>query len=368
MAAGIEEEETADAREGTAVHHVAATMLSRMVDDRHPATAGEYVDTHAPNGVVISEEMADAAYLYYREIMDIAGKGHLNELHVERKVLCQTIHEYCWGTPDATLWLQDALTLHVWDFKYGHRRVRAFENWQCMTYAVGKLDEITNGQALAPSPIKVIVHIVQPRCFDGLGSVDTWEIKAEELRAYMNIMSAACNEAISATPRVIAGEHCRDCPARTRCPSSLKMSTVLADYASLASPVNLSTEAMAYELRVLKHAADLLDHRISALETELTGKAKGGESIPGWRLENTFGRAQWTVPPKDVFSIGDLMGVNLRQEEKPITPNQAKTALKKANVDPSVITGYYQSLPSGAKLVEDDGTRARLIFKQEIPQ
>jgi hypothetical protein len=365
QSAGVVEEETDASREGTAVHWVGETMLAEMVTCRKPYTASSFVGMTAPNGILIEEEMAEAADLYYRSVMAVAGYGHLNELRVEQKVSCASIHPQCWGTPDAALWINEELTLHVWDLKYGHRRVRAFENWQLMTYAIGLLDEITGGQALATSPIKVIIHVVQPRCYDGIGPEDIWTVLAQDLRSYANIMGMACDEALGPNPDCHTGEHCRDCPGRAQCPTLLEAAARDADLTGHARPSKISPGAMAYERRMLIKAQEMIKFRLSAIETELQSNLRGGMIIPGLRMEQSYGRNNWTKSAKEIASIGDLLGVDLRKPDAMLTPDQAEAALKKMGVDASVIKGYYERKPGALKLVEDDGSEAKLAFQQE---
>lgn len=360
------EEETEDAREGTAAHFIGETMLRSMAKEGHFMTSADFVGQQAPNGVLLTDEMYEAATMYYRAVMDIAGRGRMNALAIEEGVNCSYLHRDCWGTPDAYLWDEENLTLHVWDFKYGFRRVSPIGNYQLVSYAVGLLDEITKGRALAPSPVVVKLHVSQPRCYDGKGSRLSWECAAQDLRPLANLIQQACLEADSPNPRVRVTEHgCRDCPGRGGCPASREMSADLGQYAQEAQVSVLSDAALGYELSVLDRALRLLKSRYTALEADAEARSRAGKTVNGWAIREVQGREEWARSVEEVLTVGRAMGVDLGKPTEAITPNQARDKINRAGIDPAVMNGYYRRKPSSLKLKPADTTEARLIFQQE---
>ena len=59
-----------------------------------------------------------------------------------------------------------------------------------------------------------------------------------------------------------------------------------------------------------------------------------------------------------MIALGDVLGVDLRKAEAPITPTQAK----KLNVDEAVINSYSEKRQGSARLVTDDKTIAGRVF------
>ena len=85
---------------------------------------------------------------------------------------------------------------------------------------------------------------------------------------------------------------------------------------------------------------------------------QGGALVPGWAIEHTAGREEWTVPPAQVFSLGVIAGVSLAKDPQPITPAQAR----KAWIDASMVAQFCQRKPGAAKLVPLDVNAARKAF------
>ncbi len=367
MCIGIPDEDTDATREGNAVHWVGESMLRSMKDNKGELKIHslDYVDKTAPNGVVITDEMYDAALTYYNEVMSIAGKGLLRSLEIEKFVQMPEVHDQNAGTLDAGLFDAGKNILYVWDLKYGHGSVNAVDNYQLIDYALGMLREITNGQPLQDFGITVKFCIVQPRCYDGLGPYRRWTIPAVDLRAYVNIMHVACETSLSPDARCVTGEHCNHCPASHICPSLLAANAHFIDYSRSVVPVILSPEALAYEKEKLDVAIKLMQQRQDAIDLDMLSRIEKGEQVPGYAREQSLTNNNWIVPEKDVITTGTLMGVDLRAPEKSLTPTKAIELLKKSNIDPQVIKPYYGRSFSKFRLVKDDNTKARQLFSQE---
>ncbi len=366
MSAGLPDEETDEAREGTATHWVGEQLVSlftsRAPDDLPPSV--ELVGRTAPNGVIITEEMFDGAMTWVNEIFRIKNLKNL-DVNMETPVAMPDIHAECWGTPDAWLFDHITLTLYVLDFKYGHRSVTAFENWQLMAYALGILSIITNGTPLGEHGIKVQFTIVQPRCYDGLGPYRRWEIPAVELRGYVNQMNHACAMSQQPDPSIQTGPHCRDCPARGRCNALQGASSTAVDLSTTMIPRELSEIGLAYEIQVLRRASELLTLRKEALESEAESRMKSGITVPGFELEQGYSRDKWTQDDDAIRTMASLFGVSFDAPRKLMTPSQAKNTLKSNNIDPSVLEGTYGKTATSMKLVENDNSLAKHIFSQE---
>jgi hypothetical protein len=370
-----EDKESEDAREGTASHWVASCCLESYQahpESPHPLLpCRSMIGQAAPNGVVITEEMAEAADVYVKDVLGVAQEfGLLRQMRVEQKVMIPRVHAENWGTPDCHIFNPGPMKLYIWDYKYGHRYVDVFENWQMIDYTIGVVDELITsyniGSAkargkrgvLLDSEITVVMRIVQPRNYHPDGPIREWEFDASKLRGYANKLQAAAVEALSLTATTKAGPWCRDCTAKRVCAteqmSAFEAMAVVGDM----TPWQQTPEQVGVELAILERARSHIDIRVAAKKEEATAMIMAGKSIPGFRTIQGTGRQKWSKPVTEVLLLGELCGVDLKEPAKAITPKKAIDA----GVDPTLIAQYSEIPNTGIKLVEDDGSKARKIF------
>lgn len=339
-----EQEDSEAAREGTAAHWVAQCLL----------TTGERVQagTLAPNGAMVDEEMIEAVDEYVAALETTAGT-----LEIERPVRIPRVHADCWGMPDAYSLDWAHRRLFVGDFKYGHRYVEVFENYQLMAYAAGVLDE----HQLDDQEWTIDFLIVQPRCYSAAeGPVRWWRgVPASDLRAHVNIMRMACENALLPSPVQHAGPHCRDCPGRIGCTASLRAGEEARDVVLTAAPLELPPEALGVELRYLRRARDTLEARIAGLEEQAATLMASGTRVPHFAMQPTYGRQRWAVPVNEVLELGFAMGKNLAKPDAAvITPKQAI----KLGIDEAVISAYSETPRGPTKLIPENTINARKVF------
>lgn len=351
------EEETDDTREGTAAHWLAEQMV---LNPDQAFVKTDWVGRSAPNNVMLDEEMFYGAVMY----RDAVFRHTRSDLLVERRVSMPRIHQHAFGTLD-TAWIDFTRSIiYLFDYKYGHKPVSAFENWQLIMYLAGLLDEFK----LCDLDWRVRFEIVQPRSFQSNPLDSVWEFKASDVRAQVNQLANAAALGLTENARVRSGNHCAHCPARHACPANQKSAGAALDYIAQPVPVNLDANAIALELYYLNRGAKAIESRRSALETEVENRIRKGESIPGYRMEERIGQSRWTVDDKTIISIGKILvqgGVDFSNSDKATTPRQAKFKLKDLGIDESVITPYIERPKSGMKLVEDNGSRIKHLLSQE---
>lgn len=347
-----ERTESESAREGTAGHWVGSEVLVGR-------GAESFVGRTAPNGVIITEEMVDAAKVYVEHVYSIAPLAASRIF--ERRVAITRVHPTeCFGTPDCRY--STPGELHVWDYKYGYGIVEPKENWQLICYAAGYMDELTEIPAgLFDQGLTVNLHIVQPRPFHQQGSCRTWRIAGTDLRGYINRLEAAATAALGPNPQLQSGDHCRYCSARHACPAAQKAALFAIDYSCGAIPEELSARALGIEYRTLQRAAEAIKYRLTGLEQQIIQLLQKGQgSDTGFGIQHGKGRVQWSVPAAEVFSLGDLMGKDLRAPLSPITPVQAQ----KLGLPADVLNAYTSTPENGIKLVPSGGTLAAQVFGQ----
>ena len=346
-----ETERSEAAEEGEASHWVGESVLSAV----NSLSAVLLVGQIAPNGVVVTDKMIEAADVYIEDISETTG---VRDLQLETRITAPRIHELCWGTCDCWWFDPTTNTLHVWDYKYGWGLVEAYENWQVLCYVIGLIDMLI-GRGLVEQAITVDMRVVQPRPYHSDGPIRSWKVNAVELRPYANILFNKAGEALGPDPTTRVGEHCKNCTARHACLTSQRAAGVAMDIAGQATPHILSPEALGSELVLLKRAYDAIKNRLTGYEAQALGLLKGGMFVPGWACEEGKGNVAWGKPVGEVIALGELYGKDLRKPEATITPGQAE----KQGIPAELIAAYSTVPQRGLKLVRDNGNKAKQIFK-----
>jgi hypothetical protein len=331
---------------GIAAHWLGSTVLTGRLPIK------QFIGKSAPNGVVITSEIIEYVQIYVKHVLSLKAPV----LHLESEVTADSIHPELWGTVDC--WCDyESRGVEVIDYKYGWGIVEPFENWQLICYAAGVLDKLgVDGVQDQELPVKLT--IVQPRPHHRDGPIRSWQIKASDLRGYFNMLRDSAEEALSIAPVMNVGPHCKYCSARYTCSMAQKASYEAMELSEKMGSIALTPEEMGSDIKVLRRAKEAIDHRLSGLEIEAMSQISSGKHVPGWRIEQGYGWKNWTKPMKEVFAIGDLCGVNLRKETA-ITPTQAI----KVGVSKELVNAFSDAAKTKLKLVPDNGTKAKEVFK-----
>lgn len=335
----LDEDDTDASREGTAAHEVAA----RLARDGELMQVGQLTSS----GVVVTDEMVEGAEMWAEAIGATSGGDF------EKQIECMYVHRDCWGTPDYAHG-PAAGVLYVSDYKFGHRYVDAFENWQLITYAIGRMP------SYLPT-VRVVLQIVQPRSYHRDGPVREWVLSGAELRDYAGILHTACAAAEQPDAVCITGPQCYQCPARHVCEAALHMEQSALYLSGSTIPLDASVDAKAVRLHQIRRAADHLKQMESGITEDLTAAVHRGISVPGFSLQASAGREKWTHDVAEVVALGAVMGVDM---SKPgcITPNQAR----KAGLPAEIVVAYSERSAGSVSLVEDDGRMVRRVFAREV--
>jgi len=331
-----EDTESPAAREGTAAHfYVTETLSGRAVA----------IGNLAPNGHPIDQEMIDCGYDFIRDVQDTVKAVNNGILKIESRVYAtNVVHPDNWGTPDAYLCEKFRRTLHVWDYKYGHRYVDAFGNWQLIDYCAAILE--TEGVPIEEWPHwKITTTIAQPRNYHPDGPLREWFFNGAQLAERVVRLRAAALAARSPNAPYTTGEHCRDCLGRHACPALQRVVMGLVDLSLTGQPVDLPPLALGLELRIIRAAMKRLGARATGLEEAALAAMRSGTDIPHWRAEYSKGREKWKegTPIAEIVTLGEIYGVELLKPPAAITPAQAR----KAGVDTEIVKAYSDT-PRGA--------------------
>lgn len=204
LTAGMEDETTTFAAEGTAAHALCEWKVRKALKMR----AGR-----RPTSDYWTDEMEEFTDDYRDFIMDLVGQAKLTckdpvtliEQHLDFS--CYVPDGF--GTGDFLLVADKEL--NVVDFKYGRGvAVYADHNPQMMLYALGALNLFDCLYDIE----QVTMTIFQPR----LSSISTWTISAEELYKWAEeVLRPKAELAAKGEGEFISGSWCRFCKARNTC-------------------------------------------------------------------------------------------------------------------------------------------------------
>lgn len=347
--------ESEASREGTAAHW----YLSESLEGRfHP------VGTLAPNGVPIDREMQDGAQDMRLDVLNtlrVATPGSV--LRVEQRVgpSVTLIHRDVWGTPDAYLVDEPNRTIHLWDYKYGHKAVSAYRNYQCVCYAACILESL--GIVTAPEiwPWKFTFSIFQPRSFTD--EPQYWECTGNEIVAHFSNLRAAAEHASKPDAPCVPGPQCANCNAEFHCLANLQSAGGWQDVATRQIPIDMTSATLGNMLRLVQRARDRLKSLDTALSAHALALIESGDRVPHFAKDYVNSRERWTASDDEILALGQIFGVEISTGHKFLTPPQAR----KAGIDDAVIRGYSEK-PSGAtKLKAVDDTAALRAFGAAPP-
>jgi hypothetical protein len=282
---------SAYADRGTACHAAMAFLLAEdthsLVENLTGKTFGSYTITHDD-----IENVLRPAYAYVETLLDAPGA----EYYLEQRVIFPTIPN-TWGTID--LLIRIGRTIYVIDFKFGVgvRVLALFPdgdedviNAQLLFYAAAARHSLREFFAGIEN---IVLTILQPVSVEiDTEMVSSVTVTHAELDAFIVAYRAACEEALSNTPRLQPGSWCRFCPARPICPAR---TGPLLDLAQFAVPTALTLPKEAY-LQILANGLNLVD-AVRDIRTALHDQAKralqNGDCVPGYALSAGRAARHW---------------------------------------------------------------------------
>lgn len=348
--------------EGRACHEAAQQLLERWRKGGVLDFSG-IVGSLSKDGIVITQELFDAAYEYVNDVAKFCDFNFLNkELRVEQRVDLSRWLPGWYCIPDA--WTYDASgnTLMVWDAKFGHSLVEVFENWQLLIGAFG----IIQGLELpghVQDAVKLDLRVIQPRGFHRDGPIRKWFVTAKDVSHYWRVLHETLPIVTGESPPTTFGPQCKNCSARANCDTLTRVGYEGIDFAGKLQTHKLTGHNLGVDLKLLRRAQKAIEYRLSGLEEQAIHEIGNGELVSYFSTERGKGRERWKkdVPHAEVIMMGDLLGVDIRKPVELDTPAQCR----KKGIDESVIAAYSETPMTALKLVEVDGAKIRQIFNTQ---
>lgn len=348
-AAYPEEDDTPESREGTAAHEYVARVLNG-----NAPTVGRI----AENGHPFTDEMVECAEGLLADV-ETWRFSCIGAFVVEQRLHMPEIHPTLnWGTCDIGGADMTNRVLYVRDYKYGHRYVDAWENWQLIDYGVGLFRHF--GIHESQWHLWTInAGIFQPRCYHPEGPRKIWICSGARFVELVDSLAYAARKATEPDAPMHTGEHCRDCSARYDCPALIQAGGASVDLSMRGVPQVLTPQKAGLVRRHITDAIQRLEALQSGLDAQIAAYIRSGKHVPGVDLVAGQGREYWTVPTDEVAALGTLYDKKLIKAPEPITPAQAR----KLGVDESVISAYSDRRNGELKVTAVDDNRAAKAFK-----
>lgn len=240
------------AREGTAAHHFSEEAIQCGFFDVRELVG----NVDAETGVTCTEEMADYCNVYtYRvkELIDMCrALGVEVHYRTEYRVNLSHIYPGFFGTRDFHVIAVFNNWAIVIDLKFGRVNVDAYDNRQCMCYALDIIHEF-------PQVETVRFEIVQPRGNKAVGPIDVADYLREQLQAFAGV-AREYQEGNHSTEiqEATSGRHCRHCPAIGRCRAGMQYALGTIQAAKF-NPNLLTAEEVEKVIRDTKLIKNFLD-------------------------------------------------------------------------------------------------------------
>lgn len=335
----IEKQEPTEATlEGRAAHKVVEWM----------AKGRDFAVGQECEGTYVTQEMVDCA----EEFLEYLSR--FDDLEIEVKLPVDQVDPGMNTVIDARASTDSGRTLVIADYKFGHRPVHAYRNYQLLTSAAA------NGAA-SEDHSHIIFVIYQPRCYMKRDVFDTWDLSVDEYydRHFPQIKNAA-TEAKSDDPSFNIGPQCVHCPARRACKALQESALSAVEISQQKGGRDLTPSELGKELQTLHKAQEVLKARVSGLEEQAIQELDNGNIVPGYTKQPSTGRARWKQDAKSIISFGDVMGIDLRKPVEPITPAQAK----KLGLPQSAVDNLSERPSTGAKLAPINFNKTEKVFQK----
>lgn len=342
---------TVFALEGTAAHEFNEFILSHGYDPRDwkggvvdlEAASKEdmFLGTQASHLVdrmryfEIDEEMVEGCELTIDVIEQYYSRVDGDELLLETRLDMSWVHPKLFGTGDILIYKRRTKQLIVLDYKYGSGHVvEVHDNPQVLTYAVGAAKMFE-----AEGVDEIVSVIIQPRAFHRDGPVRSTTIDSIDLTVFEGILTEAAKRTDDPDAELVAGEHCKFCPAAHGC--DMLRGHVLHELIGLKPLKGKElTESMlpriqnmtSERLGKLVREASVLEGFIRRVLQFAHAEALEGRIPEGTKLVDKRAYRKFTIPEDEIIMRLDLEGIpeeDMHKEPKLLTLAQLEKLLGK---------------------------------------
>ena len=330
------------AEEGTFAHAVAAEALETSARSTVAAIGKMlgFLDHGESKTREITAEISKAVDVYLEAVWDEYDLDPNSEIEVEQGFaldLDAAEPGEVFGTNDALVYSPARRKLTIFDYKHGAGVIVDVEdNTQLKFYAIGAMQGHPEWDAR-----EIELVIVQPRAFSADGDgVKRWSLPMSEVIEFPYELNEAVALCKTADAPLVAGDHCRWCPAATICTAREQsfVTAVREDFAGV-DLLGIEPVVAALEVKTLDfdHMAqivasyDRLGSQIAAMRTAMDEHLLAGGTIAGWKVVEAVARRAWTKGDTEIAEYLELMYDVPGDEVMPrklVTITDAKKLLK----------------------------------------
>ena len=231
----------------------------------------------------------------------------------------------------------------VLDWKFGDGVVvDAVENPQLMFYAAAAMRTPAAAWAFDGAE-EIELIIVQPPM------IRRWITTRERIAAFELELVSAVKAAQQPNAKLMAGDHCRWCNAKSICP----LMTGAVDRA-----LNYKLENLPIDLPQLLQSADLLEQWLKDIRALGHQVLENGGTVAGFKLVAKRATRQW-VDEKEAAHWLDSKGVEEVFEKKIVSPAAAEKLLKKSKL--ALPDDLVVAVSSGSTMVPESDPRPAVL-------
>lgn len=281
--------------------------------------------------VQIDQEMVDGVRVYLNLLESIEPR-----LLVEQRIEHSEIEGFG-GTVDCVVPIENRII----DFKYGAGvAVDPEQNEQLGCYAILAMDKFGFDDAC-----DFELTIVQPRAFDERGPIRTWVAERDWL---MDLKERIAIAAQKSSDKLNAGEHCRWCPHKARCPELYEMTLLTAkqEFAEPSMNAELAAKVLGKQYAIKAY--------LEAVEQWVHGQLEKGIEVPGYKLVNKYGNRRYCVDEATVEKRCKAKGFGKKQiyQTSLMSPAQLEKVVGK-----ELITSLVERPHTGTTVVPESDKR-----------
>lgn len=313
------------ALQGTAAHELGEMCITEGRD------AIEYLD-RVVEGFTVDADMAEAVQV----MVDFARVETLPDdiVFVEHSFDLASLGppvEYR-GTADFVRYRPSTKQLLVADYKHGAGvPVDAENNPQLRSYALGACVDLERRGHIVS---EVDIVVVQPRAPHREGPVRRELVSAYDLVEWSADLFAALTRTMAPDAPLVAGAHCKFCPAAAICPAlaTHSMAVVEAEFSGVSitvppDPVKMTPERISQVLT----AADVVETWLESVRSHAHTQLEAGVDIPGWKLVQKRATRKWV---DEDLAAAALLRLEASADDiytrKIVSPAQAEKILGKS--------------------------------------
>jgi hypothetical protein len=264
------------------------------VDDARPIISEMVGQDFGFEGHDMTEELAETKIVpAYQSWVNIRDKHKFDDWFIEQRVSLSPIAG-AFGTTDLLAFgdLDNNPAMHVIDWKFGDGvEVSPVESFALAFYGAAALYDNDDEELLEVTELfyekpemPVYFHIIQPRV--GFDQVHfEWPTNVQYLEDFVDLATAAAQQAHTPNPPLKVGDWCRWCAAKPKCPAFTGMATE-----ALSKPVSSMS---ATDLAKALQQATLLKPWIADVFKLAQEEMERGAAVPGFKLVHKQARRSW---------------------------------------------------------------------------